>query len=55
MTALIDLRSDTVTRPTDAIAARMASVGRVGDDQHGEVPSTKRLQAADVLRALLPC
>jgi hypothetical protein len=36
MTALIDLRSCTVNRPTDALRAAMASVGRVGDDQHSE-------------------
>jgi len=40
----IDLRSDTVTRPTDAMRAAMASAP-VGDDQYGEDPSTNRLQA----------
>ena len=44
MTATIDLRSDTVTRPTDAMRAAMASA-EVGDDQYGEDPSTNRLQA----------
>ncbi|WP_088287199.1 low specificity L-threonine aldolase [Ideonella sp. A 288] len=44
MTAPIDLRSDTVTRPTDAMRAAMASAP-VGDDQYGEDPSTNRLQA----------
>ena len=40
----IDLRSDTVTRPTDAMRAVMAAAP-VGDDQYGEDPSTNRLQA----------
>ena len=44
MTQAIDLRSDTVTRPTDAMRAAMASAS-VGDDQYGEDPSTNRLQA----------
>ena len=44
MTAPIDLRSDTVTRPTDAMRAAMANAP-VGDDQYGEDPSTNRLQA----------
>ena len=40
----IDLRSDTVTRPTDAMRAAMAAAP-VGDDQYGEDPSTNRLEA----------
>jgi threonine aldolase len=44
MASLIDLRSDTVTRPTDAMRAAMAAAP-VGDDQYGEDPSTNRLQA----------
>ena len=44
MTAAIDLRSDTVTRPTDAMRAAMVAAP-VGDDQYGEDPSTNRLQA----------
>jgi threonine aldolase len=40
----IDLRSDTVTQPTDAMRAAM-SAAPVGDDQYGEDPSTNRLQA----------
>ena len=44
MTQAIDLRSDTVTRPTHAMRAAMASAS-VGDDQYGEDPSTNRLQA----------
>lgn len=39
----IDLRSDTVTRPTDAMRAAMAAAP-VGDDQYGEDPSTNALQ-----------
>ncbi len=41
---MIDLRSDTVTRPTDAMRAAMAAAP-VGDDQYGEDPTTNRLQA----------
>lgn len=44
MNSPIDLRSDTVTRPTDAMRAAMATAP-VGDDQYGEDPSTNRLQA----------
>lgn len=40
----IDLRSDTVTQPTDAMRAAMAAAP-VGDDQYGEDPSTNRLQS----------
>ncbi len=40
----IDLRSDTVTRPTSAMRLAMAAA-EVGDDQYGEDPSTNRLQA----------
>jgi len=39
----IDLRSDTVTRPSDAMRAAMAAAP-VGDDQYGEDPSTNDLQ-----------
>lgn len=44
MDTLIDLRSDTVTRPTAAMRAAMADA-EVGDDQYGEDPTTTRLQA----------
>lgn len=44
MSPAIDLRSDTVTRPTDAMRAAMAAAP-VGDDQYGEDPTTNRLQA----------
>jgi threonine aldolase len=39
----IDLRSDTVTRPTDAMRQAMASA-EVGDDVYGEDPTVNRLQ-----------
>jgi threonine aldolase len=39
----IDLRSDTVTRPSEAMRAAMAAAP-VGDDQYGEDPTTNRLQ-----------
>ena len=49
-TLAIDLRSDTVTRPTAAMRAAMAAAP-VGDDQYGEDPTTNQLQArtADLL------
>ncbi|MEQ1806885.1 MAG: GntG family PLP-dependent aldolase [Burkholderiaceae bacterium] len=40
----IDLRSDTVTRPTAAMRTAMATAA-VGDDQYGEDPTTNELQA----------
>ena len=40
---MIDLRSDTVTQPTDAMRAAMASA-EVGDDVFGEDPTLNRLQ-----------
>lgn len=40
----IDLRSDTVTRPSVAMRAAMAAAV-VGDDQYGEDPTTNALQA----------
>jgi len=40
---VIDLRSDTVTRPTLAMRAAMAAAD-VGDDQFGEDPTVNRLQ-----------
>lgn len=41
--AAIDLRSDTVTRPTPGMRAAMAAA-EVGDDQFGEDPTVNRLQ-----------
>lgn len=40
---LIDLRSDTVTRPTEAMRAAMASA-EVGDDVYGEDPTVRALE-----------
>jgi len=40
----IDLRSDTVTRPTTAMRVAMASA-ELGDDVYGEDPEANRLQA----------
>jgi threonine aldolase len=40
---MIDLRSDTVTKPTDGMRAAMAAAP-VGDDQFGEDPSVNALQ-----------
>ena len=47
---LIDLRSDTVTQPTDEMRRAMAAAD-VGDDVYGEDPSINRLQerAAELL------
>jgi threonine aldolase len=42
--APIDLRSDTVTRPSAAMRAAIAAAP-VGDDQYGEDPTTNALQA----------
>ena len=39
----IDLRSDTVTLPSDAMRTRMATAA-VGDDQYGEDPTINSLQ-----------
>src|SRR5512147_2561960 len=41
---IIDLRSDTVTRPTPAMRAAMAAA-EVGDDVYGEDPTVNDLQA----------
>ena len=41
--APVDLRSDTVTRPTPAMRAAMAAAP-VGDEQYGEDPTVNRLQ-----------
>jgi threonine aldolase len=47
---MIDLRSDTVTRPTPAMRRAMAEA-QVGDDVYGEDPTVNRLQdlAAELL------
>jgi threonine aldolase len=51
MTRLIDLRSDTVTRPSAAMREAMARA-EVGDDVYGEDPTVNRLQelAAERMR-----
>ena len=41
---MIDLRSDTITHPTDAMRAAMAAAA-VGDDVFGEDPTVNRLEA----------
>ncbi len=43
-TETIDLRSDTITRPTPAMRAAMAAA-EVGDDVYGEDPTVNRLEA----------
>ena len=43
MNSAIDLRSDTVTRPTRAMRAAMSSA-ELGDDVYGEDPTVNRLQ-----------
>ncbi len=40
----IDLRSDTVTLPTDAMRQAMANA-EVGDDVYGEDPTVNRIEA----------
>ncbi len=45
MARIFDLRSDTVTQPTDAMRAAMASA-TVGDDCYGDDPSVQALQRA---------
>ena len=42
MSEPIDLRSDTVTRPTEGMRRAMA-MAEVGDDQYGEDPSVRGL------------
>ena len=42
---IIDLRSDTVTQPTDQMRAAIAAA-KVGDDVYGEDPTVNELQAA---------
>src|SRR5450432_2954703 len=43
MTSIIDLRSDTVTRPTAGMRAAMAAA-EVGDDVFGDDPTVRRLE-----------
>lgn len=44
MTRRVDLRSDTITQPTQEMREAMASA-RVGDDGYGEDPSVNKLEA----------
>ena len=46
---VVDLRSDTVTRPTDAMRAAMAAAP-VGDDVYGEDPTVNALEEAIAAR-----
>lgn len=48
-TGLVDLRSDTVTRPTPAMRSAMATA-EVGDDGYGEDPTVRRLEEAFAAR-----
>ena len=52
MTDLVDLRSDTVTMPTDEMRRAMADA-ELGDDCYGEDPTVNRLQ--DLACELLGC
>src|SRR5271163_562314 len=49
----IDLRSDTVTRPTPGMRAAMAAA-EVGDDVYGDDPTVNRLQAVAAERFGFP-
>src|SRR5258708_38504014 len=46
---MIDLRSDTVTRPSSAMRAAMAAA-EVGDDVFGDDPTVNKLQAVSAER-----
>ena len=48
---MIDLRSDTVTQPTEAMRRAMASA-EVGDDVYGEDPTVRKLEerVADLVK-----
>jgi len=46
---MVDLRSDTVTRPTEAMRKAMAAA-EVGDDVYGEDPTVNRLEEAFAAR-----
>jgi threonine aldolase len=51
--AVVDLRSDTVTRPTAAMRAAMAEA-EVGDDGSGEDPTVRALEEAFAARVGKP-
>jgi threonine aldolase len=50
---VVDLRSDTVTRPTDAMRRAMADA-EVGDDDYGEDPTVRALEEAFAVRVGKP-
>ena len=51
--AVIDLRSDTVTKPTAGMRQAMATAD-VGDDVYGEDPTVNRLEAVSYTHLTLP-
>ena len=50
----MDMRSDTVTKPTDAMRDAMRDAA-VGDDVYGDDPTVARLQALAAEVGVLPC
>ena len=50
---MVDLRSDTVTRPTPAMRRAMAEA-EVGDDDYGEDPTVRALEEAFAARVGKP-
>src|SRR5580704_14275842 len=53
MSDVVDLRSDTVTRPTPAMRRAMAEA-EVGDDDYGEDPTVRALEEAFAARVAKP-
>ena len=53
MPDVVDLRSDTVTRPTPAMRRAMAEA-EVGDDDYGEDPTVRALEEAFAARVGKP-
>jgi hypothetical protein len=49
---IIDLRSDTVTKPTDAMRKAMAEAA-VGDDVFGDDPTVKQLELGGAVQVEL--
>ena len=49
MDRIVDLRSDTITRPTDAMWEAM-HLAEVGDDVYGEDPTVQRLQELSAVK-----
>ena len=52
MTVRVDLRSDTMTHPTDAMRRAMAAT-EVGDDRLGDDPTVNQLEYLDYMAAEL--